>query len=274
MSKTNLSKTFKNVRSGLLKRSPEILTGLGIAGMVTTTILAVKSTPKALMLIEEEKRRQNDELRKISIEMGRENFSRIDTLTPYEIVKTTWKCYVPAAITCFVSVGCLVGASSVNARRNAALATVYKLSETALSEYRDAVVETIDEEKQKIIDDKIAKNKLEKDPVSKKEVVITEKGTMLCYDSVFGRYFRSDMDEINRAITKINREVVVNMYASLNDFYSELGLSPTKIGDDLGWNIDDGEIDILFSSQIAEDGTPCIVISYNVAPSREYYKFC
>ena len=50
---------------------------------------------------------------------------------------------------------------------------------------------------------------------------------------------------------------------------SKLGLAEYEI--DL---IDDGEIDILFSSQIAEDGTPCIVISYNVAPSREYYKFC
>lgn len=274
MRKTNAPKIFKNIRSGLIKWSPEILTGIGIAGMVTTTVLAVKSTPKALMLIEEEKRRQNYELRQEADEKGLKNCPRIDKLKPVEIVKTTWKCYIPAAVTCFVSVSCLVGASSVNARRNAALATAYKLSETALSEYRDAVVETIGEEKQKIIDDKIAKDKLEKNPVSKNEVIVTEKGTTLCYDGIFGRYFESDIDTINRAITKINREVVVNMYASLNDFYSELGLSPTKIGDDLGWNIDDGEIVVEFSSQIAEDGRPCIVISYNVAPSRDYYKFC
>ena len=37
------------------KNSPAILTGLGIAGGITTTVLAVKATPKALKLIEESK---------------------------------------------------------------------------------------------------------------------------------------------------------------------------------------------------------------------------
>lgn len=37
------------------KHSPEILTGIGIAGMITTTVMAVRATPKALILIEEKK---------------------------------------------------------------------------------------------------------------------------------------------------------------------------------------------------------------------------
>ena len=62
-------------------------------------------------------------------------------------------------------------------------------------------------------------------------------------------------------------------YVSLNDFYDELGIGPTKLGDDLGWDIyKDGLIDIAFSSRLAEDGTPCLVMDYSVAPRYEYYK--
>ena len=55
MNKPNISALFKDVKMAMSKHSPEILTGLGIAGMITTTILAVKATPKALELIEDKK---------------------------------------------------------------------------------------------------------------------------------------------------------------------------------------------------------------------------
>ena len=53
MNKPNVNKYFKMATRMIKKRSPEILTGFGIAGMITTTVLAVKATPKALKLIEE-----------------------------------------------------------------------------------------------------------------------------------------------------------------------------------------------------------------------------
>ena len=33
-----------------MKHSPEILTGIGIAGMITTTVLAVKATPNPYLI--------------------------------------------------------------------------------------------------------------------------------------------------------------------------------------------------------------------------------
>ena len=256
MAKFNFTKFVKNVQTEVSKRSPEILTGIGIAGMITTTILAVKVTPKALILMEERKR---------NLEM--------EKLTPIEIIKTTWKCYIPAAITGTVSIGCLIGASSVNARRNAALATAYKLSETALSEYRDKVVETIGEKKEQTIQEKIDKDHVDKNPVSKSEVIITEKGNTLCYDSISGRYFKSDIEKIKKAVNELNRKMTYDIYVSLSEFYDELDLDHTLLSDDLGWSIDDGLIDVNFSSQIADDGTPCIVINYAIAPKYDYSKF-
>ena len=51
MNKPNLSNLVDASKLFTARRSPEILTGIGIAGMVTTTVLAVKATPKALILI-------------------------------------------------------------------------------------------------------------------------------------------------------------------------------------------------------------------------------
>ena len=50
--KLNLKAIARSMGMALQKHSPEILTGIGIAGMVTTTILAVRATPKALLLME------------------------------------------------------------------------------------------------------------------------------------------------------------------------------------------------------------------------------
>ena len=133
MNKETILKFFNTVKAGTIKHSPEILTGVGIAGMITTTVPAVKATPKALDLIAIAEDEKND------------------TLTKVEVVKTAWKPYIPAAVTCAASITCLIGASAVNAKRNAALATAYELSKTALTEYKEKVIETVGAKKEEVI---------------------------------------------------------------------------------------------------------------------------
>ena len=251
--KKELAKSFLSLKTAIKKHSPEILTGIGIAGMITTTVMAVRATPKALILIEERKE-----------EIGAEKLEAMD------MVKTAWACYIPAAITGTLSVACLIGASSVNARRNAALATAYTLSESALKDYQGKVIEMFGEKKNEAVKDAIAKDKVEKNPVVTREVIITEKGNTLCYDAISGRDFKSDIEKIKKAECELNRQMLDDMYVSLNDFYYEIGLDSVKLGDELGWNVDSGYIDLSFSSQLASDGTPCLVIDYSVAPRYDY----
>lgn len=253
MEKFSLSKVVKYVKAAASKHSPEILTGIGIAGMVTTIVMAVKATPKALILIEEKK-----------------NEEGLDSLTPIETVKASWQCYIPSAIVGTVSIFCLIGASSANLRRNTALATAYTLSESALKGYQGKVVETIGDKKEQTVRDSIAKDKLDKNPVTTREVIITEKGNTLCYDTISGRYFKSDIDKLKKAMNELNRNMLDEMFISLNDFYYEIGLSNTKLGDDLGWNVSEGLIDLKFSSQLTDDGTPCVVMDYSIAPKYDY----
>lgn len=251
--KKEIAKSFLSLKTAIKKHSPEILTGIGIAGMITTTVMAVRATPKALILIEERKE-----------EIGAEKLEAMD------MVRTTWACYIPAAITGTLSVVCLIGANSVNARRNAALATVYTLSESALKDYQGKVIEMFGEKKNETVKDAMAKDKVEKNPVVTREVIITEKGNTLCYDAISGRYFKSDIEKIKKAECELNRQILDDMYVSLNDFYYEIGLDSVKLGDELGWNVDSGYIDLSFSSQLASDGTPCLVIDYSVAPRYDY----
>lgn len=257
MSKEGLKRTIKSAERVLTKYSPGILTGIGITGMIGATFMAVKATPKALYLIEAKKEE-----------------SEVEELTPIETIKTCWKCYIPATLATVLSVICLIGASTVSAKRNAALATAYSISEAALREYQEKVVEVVGEKKEKAVRDAVAKDQIERDPVTKSEVVIIDSNSnTLCYEPLSGRYFKSTIDKIKKAEIKLDRQMIQEMYVSLNDFYWEIGLDGTDLGDKMGWNLSKGYMDLSFSSQLADDGTPCAVIVYGIPPVYDYQRY-
>lgn len=255
MNKPKISKIVNNVKATARHYTPQILTGIGIGGMATTVVLAVKATPKALQLIEEEKYTQNKE-----------------NLTAVETVKVAWKPYIPAAVTGVMSTACLIGSTKISTGRTAALATAYEISKTALSEYKEKVVEVIGEKKEQKIRDEIAKDHIEKNPVTKTEVIMTKNGDVLCLDDLSGRYFKSSMNQINKAENHMNYRMRVNDYISLNELYDELDISPTTLGDKLGWNIEDGELEINVSAQVSDNDEPCLVLYFDPAPRYEYSK--
>lgn len=265
MSKYDFKKVLREVQLIIGRYSPEILTGIGISGMFAAGILAVKATPKALRNIDDKRMKKADEDEKF-IYGDREN----SKLTKKEIITVTWKCYVPAALTSAMSTACLLGANSINTKRNAALATAYKLSETALTEYRQKVVETVGEKKEQAVRDSIAKDKVDKQQPTNESIIITGKGDILCLDSISGQYFKGDIDKMQRSVNNLNRKMLDEMYISLNDFYYEIGMRNTKLGDELGWNINNGFIELDLSSQLTEDRTPCLVIDYKLTPKYDY----
>ena len=249
MAKPSVQKLIADARTAITKHSPEILMGFGIAGMVATTVLAVGATPKALRCIEDATEEKGDDL------------------SPMEIVKATWKCYIPAAATCAVATGCLIGSCSVSMRRNAALAAAYKLSATALDEYHEQVVETIGEKKEKDIRDKVAQKQIDKTPVDEHNILNTGRGNTLFLDPLSQRYFRSDLELVRRAENRINKEMIHGLYgtANINDFYDELGIPRTDTGDMMGWNTEH-LMDLNITPGMTDWGEPCIVIAHYTRP--------
>lgn len=249
MTKETLVNVWKNTQKALKKHSPEILTGIGIAGMIATTVTAVKATPKALRMIDA---KEIEEDRRLSTK---------------EAIAVSWKCYVPAAITGIFSTACLIGASSVNVHRNAALATAYTISETALKEYKEKAVEVVGEKKEQAIRDAVAKEQLEKANIKERKFIPTGKGETPCFDPLTNACFKSDMETLRKAENTLNKQMRDDMVITVNEFLQEIGLEPcdASIGENLGWEIDHGYIELDFSSQLV-DGVPYLVIGHHNPP--------
>lgn len=243
----DLKEIRNNIVTKATEKSPEILVGMGLAGMLTSTVLAVKATPKALDILAQED----------------------EDLTNLEKVKKTWKCYIPATIGYCTSAACIIAATSTNNKRNAMLAGAYKLSESALLEYRNKVVEVVGEEKEKEIRDSIAKDRVEDRPV----ITCLGKDDYLCYDMLSGRYFKSDIDKIQKAVNDMNYKLLNDNILSLNEFYYELGMKGTDIGYEQGWDISKGMIEVSFSSIISENDEPCIVMYFDNPPQYGFDRF-
>lgn len=245
-------KINNNLKRTLVNKTPEILTMVGTVGMIAGTILAVKATPKALKLIEKKEDEKGEEL------------------TTMETVGVSWKCYIPAVSIITISTLCICSGNNIHVKRNAALATACSLSTKALTEYKDKVKEVVGEKKAKAVQDAVAADKIRNNPIVNNEVIVTGNDKYLCYDAITGRYFKSDIETIKRAINELNRDLVQEMYISLNEFYCTIGLPTVSVGDNIGWNIDDGLIDISFSSVIADNGMPCLVCDSDISPRWDY----
>ena len=252
LNKADLIKFFNGTKAKLSKNAPAILIGLSVVSGGAAIVLAVSETPKALKRIDDAKAEK-----------------QVDKLTPMDTVKATWTCYLPAAGAFIFSTACAIGSQSVNAKRNAALAAAYKISETALLEYKDKVVETIGEKKEKTVRDKVVQEHIDKTPVVQSEVIRTGKGTSLCLDPLSKRYFESDMSAIRRVESKLNQAMMLSVCgsASLNEFYIDLGLEPVddSIGDQLGWN-SMYPINLDIRPGMTPDERPCLVLYHDNPP--------
>lgn len=244
---------LQKARGFISDNSPGILTGVGVAGVLSTVVLAVRATPEAMVQIWDAE-------------------SGGDKATPIQKATLTWRLYLPAAISGAATITAIVMAHSSHAKRNAALMSVYTLTERAFKEYRDEVIFSEGEHKDRKIRDEVAHKRSERDPVDSSQVIVTGTGDSLCYDSVSGRYFKSSVEKIRKAQNDINHAVLNHMYVSHNEFYRAIGLPPTSLGEELGWTTEN-MMDIEYTSILSEDNDPALYLDYKVSPIRNYYRF-
>lgn len=251
MNKPNLAQLVRSAKSTVSKHSPEILVGIGVGGMYTAGVLAVRETPKAIRLMEERRK-----------QLG------VEKLPPKDIVKATWRCYLAAAITALTSTACIIGGTRESLRRNAALATAYKISETALMEYREQIIEKVGEKKEQVIREAVNQKQIDKQPITQSTVYYTGDGDTLFLDPLSRRYFKSTRERIERAENVLNKQMIHDIFgtATLNDFYDEIGLDRTDLGYNMGWSTE-RLIDLDITPGMTDDGKPCLVIGHHNAPT-------
>ena len=229
--------------------SSTILSGASVAGVIATAVLASKASRRVP-----------------------ERLDGLET-TRREKIEACWTLYIPAAISGAATIACIVGANQIGLRRNAALLGAYTLADTAFREYKEEVLEQLGAAKERKVTDKIAEKQIAEHPVSDAQVIITGGGDQLCYESLTGRYFKSDIEKIRQSENEINRRMVGgDMYASLNEFWALVGLASTTIGEELGFNLDNF-VTLVFSSHLADDGRPCLAVGYTKLPIKDYGKF-
>lgn len=241
------------------EHSPEILISAGVMSMITSTILAVKATPKALELMEDKK-----------ADLG------VTYLTRKEIAQTTWKQYAPSVGFGILGVSSIILGTTKSIRRNAALATVYALSENTLREYKTKTKEIVGEEKSKEIDTEVAKALVKPNQtvvVESKDsefVSHTGNGDTLIYDVLSGRYFRSSVNAVESAVNLINKRLLNEYMMSVNDFYNELEIPNIGAGTLIGWKSDKELMEITFDSDVDKLGNPYLVLTYINQPIPLY----
>jgi hypothetical protein len=232
-----------------------ILTGMGVTGVVTTLIFTTRATFKAAELIEREERKRPSDTEA--------------ELTTKEKVKLIWPLYIPPASVAVTTIAAIVMANHEASKKIAALTVASGISERALQEYKDKVIEKLGDKKAVDIRDSIAQDRVNKTPLNTREIIIAGTGEVLCFDITTGRYFQSSVEEIRRAENKINFEIINHMYSSLSSFYDEIGLPPTPYSDTVGWNGNE-LFEVTLSTVLSPDNRPCIAIDFVRAPFAEY----
>ena len=240
---------FKSFPLAVSKNQSMIMTSLGVAGLISSVVLAVKATTKAIPRIEDA-----------------EFDKKGESLTPVEIVKECWMDYIPVAVTTSLSIGCIIGAHKVNMRKQAALSAAYLLTKDSYETFRESVAEKLT---QRDIDDcdRISAEKRANNLPTGGRTVLIGSGNCMFKDLVSGRTFTSTVDKVQRAENELNRILFNEMWISLNDIYYELGLETTKLGWDLGVRAGT-TIDFRQTAILLDDGTPAIALDINVEPKE------
>lgn len=247
----NLSELITKTTQTIKSNSPEILTALGVSGVVTTSYLVAKASFRAARVIEQSESQGGTH------SDPKERFK--------ERTKLVWKLYIPAGLSGAATCACVLGASRAGARRTAAAVTAYTLTERAFSDYKDKVVETIGDHKEQRVRDELAQEKVLKNPEGSNQVLIAGSGKVLCCEGYTGRYFQSTMEDLRRAQNDVNARAIGGLYVTLSYFYDLLNLKHTSISGNVGWD-STRQMELDFHATLTEQGEPCMVFEYNPEP--------
>jgi hypothetical protein len=239
----------------LKAHSPSILTIVGSIGVVSTAILAIKGTPKAMKLIEEAKKTKDEDL------------------TILETIEVAWKPYIPAAISCISTIFCIAGANYLNIKKQKNLMSAYILLDNAFKEYRNRIVNEYGEEVDKQFNDDIIHKQLENiDNDIYAETLFFEFNSM--------RFFEANIHKVLEAECKAKMQFEQCGLLALNDYYAYLGITPSPYGEALGWSKfqmqteeHTDQLEFEYERVIMSNGLVCYNIITNVTPTMDLFCF-
>lgn len=263
-------KLSRKVGRALQKATPTILTCIGAVGVVATAVLAVKATPKALEMVRAGSRKNHD--------------GNPYAATKMEVVKSCWKCYIPATITGAATIVCIFGANALNRRQQASLASAYALVSRSYTDYKRKVKELYGEGAHKKIMESLNAEKSKDMHISScgfvsdssLEFEDANEEVRLFYDSFSDRYFQATISQVLQAEYHVNRNfALMGGFVPLNMFYEFLGIEPKQDLAGFGWWVSDELywVDFNHSKAMVDDGLngeiECYIIDMDYTPTTE-----
>lgn len=238
------------VVAGWAEHGSKIMLVGGIIGTGVALCMTADATLKAHDILEKEKKAQG-----------------VDNLPVKETFKKAAPCYIPAAVLWGVSALGIAGGYKAEANNAVATMAAYKLAESSLQEYKNATKEVVGDKKEQKIRQKVTENHMNTYSISDTQVYRAYgRGDSLFFEVYSGRYFRSDVDTIKKAVNDLNEELFNNGMVTLNEFYNALGLPETKLGDDYVFDAQKGTIKVDYMYSNAEDDSPCAEIEFESEP--------
>lgn len=258
-----MSRIFYKSKTWLKKSSPTILTCMGALGVIATSVLAVKATP--------------DANKKIKADSISNHDGDAHAYTNLEAVRSSWTCYVPAAVVGVSTITCIFGANMLNKKKQATLMSAYAMLNEYYKQYRKAAVAVYGEDADRNIQSEMAKESyISWDGYYVYDPDLDVNDKILFYDTYSRRYFNATMAAVINAQYNINRNLTLRGDACVNEWYNFLGIGEIDKGYEVGWgmtNIFEGGLawlDFDNRSTMLEDGLECYVISYMIEPSKLY----
>lgn len=241
-------------RNALLtqKASPQILFGVGIVGMVGSTVLACRATLKMESIADEAKEKLNTAKTLVHNDYSDKDRQRDISLIYYQSGIKIVRAYAPAIILGGLSIYALTSSHNILTKRNVALTAAYGALEKGFNEYRARVVDKYGEEQDR--DFRYGSQQVELvDPETGKKKTVTRVGPD--DPSIYARFFDpfsaywQKEPEYNLFYLKCQQNYANDLLRSrghvfLNEVYDMLGIPRSKAGAVVGWILsENGETD-------------------------------
>lgn len=257
--KVNLS-CLNPIVKAIEKHGPDIMIGLGITGLLGTVFMTANIAPKA------------------DRKLKRKEFQKGEELTKTEAVKEVWRDFVPVIILAAVSTTAIVLGTKELHKRTAAITALCTLAETSLADYKKSTLETVGEEVEKDISQKVEEKRIERiqKDISESDgmqVINSHQNLEPFYDLYAGRPFYGREADIERALKRCLEKISKEQPVSLNDFYYELGHPGVEYGKYIGWSRYTQPLDIHYGSMRDNNGVARSTINFKYDPVSSFNEY-
>lgn len=232
-------------RNSLLmqKNSPGLLLGVGVAGMVGSTVLACRATLKMEEVVGEAKGKLDTAKTLDHPDYSDKDRSRDISLVYFQTGIKIGRLYSPAILLGGLSIACLTSSHNILTRRNAALTAAYTALEQGFNEYRSRVVEKYGEEQDR--DFRYGTQKVEiVDPETNRKKTVSRVSQDT--PSIYARFFDlhstswSKEPEYNLIFLQCQQNYANDLlkargHVFLNEVYDMVGVPRSKAGAVVGW---------------------------------------